>query len=321
MAHRHVFRHSPEYSYKIPQARTCYLDTSVVRRRLKTLKNSPLADISYTSALTFVELLACSRRSDKSFRISLAAVECIFAADIAIDWRFPEVQILSAFPAFRPEADIYEERTASLLAIVQVMRASSSPNDFSKRLAKLNVSPGLEYFETYDNDFGKNFVLTANNARKKSLETFDPQSFSAKALGLPSNVSHDEYTRALRNSKLNLFIFLLAITDSICDSKGITDKKAKRATHASYDGSIDPFLKGFGWWQLDHSLGRTPGRNDFLDLAHLLYLYPNAHLVTCDKELASCATAIGVSVIGPNGIATSGAAPNTAKNDAGDVCV
>jgi hypothetical protein len=301
MAHREVFKYSPKYSYNISMDRTCYLDTSVIRRRIKTLRNSPLSDISYTSALTFLELITHSRKSEKEFRISKLSIESIYASDLEIDWRFPEAQVLSALKVFRPKADIFEIRTNAIQEIVRLIRLSISRSDFCDALKESDISPDIEYFENYKKHYGDGYLLAAKDARKKSQSTFKPNLPSTKILGLPPNTTHDEYTRALQGSKLNFGISLYAHTETICDQRGINDRKNRRLVFASYDGSIDSYFRALGWWQAEQSLGRTAGKNDSIDLAHLLYLFNDAHFVTSDTALAKCAKAVGVSVIGPNG--------------------
>jgi hypothetical protein len=70
------------------------------------------------------------------------------------------------------------------------------------------------------------------------------------------------------------------------------------AIHDSYNGLIDPFVNGFSWRAItDHSRGRTPGKNDALDMAHMLYLTSDAALVTGDRAMSETASAAGVKVL------------------------
>jgi len=80
------------------------------------------------------------------------------------------------------------------------------------------------------------------------------------------------------------------------------------AIHDSYNGSIDAFVDGFSWRVMtDHGRGRTPGRNDALDLAHMLYLSRDSVLVTGDKTMAETASAAGVKVLAPDALKAVGA--------------
>jgi len=306
MSHREVFKFSPKRCYLIPHERTCYLDTGVIRRRLKSLDNSPLANSAYTSALTIVELVGRCRVSDGDFRVSRTTISTILSARIPVDWRLPDVQSRCAFPSLRPKVDIYETRTVSLKTIVKILCTSEKINELNQRLANQRVDPGIEYFENYDTKLGTDYLAAMKDERSRSKKVFDPDSLCIKKLGLSPEITHDEYIRLLQGSELNYIMSRGAMIDKICMEEGFNVKEHRSRLWFEYDGSIDPYLRGLGWWHFDQTLGRTAGRNDGLDLAHLLYLVPNSHLVTSDRSFSACADKIGVSVIGPNSPVISG---------------
>jgi hypothetical protein len=301
VSHREVFRYSPRSRYSIEPGRNIYLDTSVIRRKLSALSSSPTAPFSYTSALTHIELLAGVRAgSARQFYARRHAILAIRDAGIQVDWRMPDAVILAAFPDTRAEADIYETRCQSLQALVRALIESEDREQFLQMAKRLTIRERLEYFEGYKSEFGASFLAAGVAERHRSVSVFEPNEFTAQVLGLPSEYSHDELVQALQGSPFNYIMSLSVYAERVMERKGVPfSKEARKRIALSADRSIDPYLKGLGWWQMDHALGRVPGKNDALDLAHLLYLVPNAHLATADIGLAKCASAVGVSVVNP----------------------
>lgn len=306
MSHREVFKYSPKRSYLITHERTCYLDTGVVRRRLKSLDNSPLANAAYTSALTIIELIARCRISEGDFRVCRKAISAIFSARIPLDWRLPDVQSRCAISSLRAKVDIYETRTVSLKTIVEIICTSEKITEFNERLANQKIHPGIDYFEHYDTKLGSDYLAAMKGERSRSKQVFNSDSPFIKKLGLSPETTHDEYIRLLQGNNLNYIMSLGVMIDKICEEEALDIKDHRPRLWDEYDGSIDAYLKGLGWWHFDQTLGRTAGRNDGADLAHLLYLVPNSHLVTSDRSFSACANNIGLSVIGPDSPVVSG---------------
>lgn len=142
--------------------------------------------------------------------------------------------------------------------------------------------------------------------RSRSKQLFNSNSPFIKKLGLPPETTHDEYIRLLQGNNLNYIMSLGVMIDKICEEEALDIKDHRPRLWDEYDGSIDAYLRGLGWWHFDQTLGRTAGRNDGADLAHLLYLVPNSHLVTSDRSFSACANNIGLSVIGPDSPVVSG---------------
>lgn len=309
MSHREVFSHSPRYRYEISGDRTFYLDTSVLRRRVSTLSGSLLASCSYTSALAIIELISRARRSERDYRPVRAVLTAIFDAGLVIDWRLPDVQIRTAFPQSRPRADIYDTRAESLRVIVGAIVATPSRGQFLEVADRLNIPQGMTFFESYDSDYGQAYLEALKGSRSKSKSLFDPSSVLvaavAQVFGLSDEVAHDDYIRALRRSKLNRAISRYVIAEIVREADGAPEAQ-QQEFFMSYDGSIDPYLHALAWSHFEVLLGRYPGRNDALDLAHLLYLVPGAGLVTADRALATLAADVGIGVLGPDNSVVSG---------------
>jgi hypothetical protein len=251
--------------------------------------------------MAFVELLAGARRSEQEFRIRRATANAVFLAELPIDWQFPEAKVVCAYPQLRTRFDIFETRCASLEALVHVFCSSKTINEFSERASNLNMPETLGYFERFDEEYGIDYLRSARVARQ-SKKQFDSAAEPVRALGLPPSVSHAEYMRTFRASELHRLGLRYAVATAIGEIQGMSYEQGYDAYFASYDGSIDAYLAGVGWWNIEHALGREPNRNDAMDLAHLLYLVPGATLVTADRAFAHCAKQAGIPCQGPDSI-------------------
>jgi hypothetical protein len=310
MAHRDVFLYSPKHHYTIPRDCPFYLDTSVLRRRATTLRGTLLAKQSYTSALAIVELLARARRSDRDYRPVRAALTAIFDTELMIDWRMPDAQLRGAFPQSRPHVDIYDTRAESLRVIAGAVVKTATRAQFLHVASRLTVPQTIGFFEKYNSEVGEAYLAALNSARRQSKMLFDPQSDMATAVAqvfrLPPELTHDDYIGALRGSKINEAMSRWTIAEFAREAENASPDE-QREYFMSYDGSIDSYLKALAWSHFDVVLGRTPGRNDVLDLLHLTYLVDGAHLVTGDRALAKLASAVGISVVGPESPLVGGA--------------
>lgn len=310
MSHRDVFPYSPKYGYAIDPDRIFYLDTSVLRRRASTLRGTLLVSQAYTSALAIVELASRARRSDRDYRPVRSTLRAIFDTDLVIDWRMPDVQLRGAFPQSRPRADIYDTRAESLRVIAGAIVQSPSRAQFQRVASKLDIPQSIGFFEKYDSELGHDYLAALTTARRQSKSLFDPASEFARAaaevFALPPNFTHDDYIRALQGSAINQAMSRWIIAEFTRQSDGAPATE-QREYFMAYDGSIDPYLKALAWSHFDTILGRTAGRNDVIDLLHLTYLVPGAHLVTADRGLANLGMSVGISVIGPDSPVASGA--------------
>lgn len=302
VGNRDVFTRSPLRRWRLPDQYTHYLDTGVLRRRSRTLPRSPLRHVAYTSALALVELIAGARRSEAEFRKRRAAVDAVFRAELPVDWQFPEVKLVCAYPRLRDRYDIFETRCGSLQALIGVFRSARDISDFSRRAAELDVPEPIDYFERYDIDYPGDYVTRAKLWAAESKALFDPDGEPARLLGLPPTVSHDEFMRSFRASPLHEMLVRYTVAGAIAQNAGLTGEAEHEELFATYDHSMDAYLRALSWWNIEHTLGRSAGRNDALDVAHLVYLVQDATLVTTDRALADLAQRVGVSCLGPDSV-------------------
>lgn len=221
---------------------------------------------------------------------------------VIVDWQFPEPKIYAAFPRLRPRVDFHESRTFSLQNWILLLRKSSSRAAFLRDGRRLKVEHTLEFFEKYGREYGDTYIAAGREWVRDGRRTFEanrPADLMIR-VGVSPEASYAEFVNALLGTEYERKIALAGVVKGICDAQGFDEDIWDGDLAKSYDGSIDQYLLGSSWWHFKQALGRGPGRNDALDLSHLLYLTPGSYLVTADKSLAECARHAGVTVLSPD---------------------
>lgn len=292
----------------IGSERVFLLDTGAVRRRAGTLRRSVLADSAYVSALAVIELIAGTLASEKEFRFRRAAVNALFESNTHVDWQFPEAKIYSAFPSLRSKFDFFEDRAADLQTIVKFVRGANSLDEFRRALGRAGLKYDLEFFTKYDGEYGDDYIMAGIDWARSGRGVFEANRplHIIRGLGLSDDVRYPEYIRSLQGTAFATTMAKAGLVQRVMEGQRLSGEPWDSPLFAEYDGSVDAFIHGLSWWTFEQAIGRSSSRNDAIDLAHLLYLVPGASLVTTDRALASCAAAIGVSVIGPSSSIASG---------------
>jgi hypothetical protein len=93
-----------------------------------------------------------------------------------------------------------------------------------------------------------------------------------------------------------------ALAEAVAGITGDTSETFIEELIRSYDGSIDAYLRALNCRHFEEVLGRAPARNDAIDIAHFLYLVPEATLVTTDRSLAQLAARLEIPCYGPDSL-------------------
>lgn len=219
MGHRELFTRSKQYAWRLPENRTQYLDTGVLRRRSRELPSSPLRHVAYTSALALIELTAGARQSEDQFARRRAAIEGVFRAELPVDWQFPDAKIACAFPRLREKYDMFETRCGSLEALVALLRKCNSAEEFSRRAEALSLPAPLHYFEEFDATYGRDTSADPLWPRQYR-QLFHAGAVPTQFLGLSSTASYADFMRAFQASAFNEIVIREALPKSSQSSPG-----------------------------------------------------------------------------------------------------
>jgi hypothetical protein len=252
-----------------------YLDTVAARSLTKDMQNAK--DLCFTSALTMIELVTGLDNKKKKEGIHRrATLKAVTTSKIEIYWKDPLEIIVDCFAGFSHK----ESWMADLQTLVKEAISSIDFPDFLKRVDNLKTK--FEDFKNFDKDLSTGFIGSVSGQIQK--------------LRKEQKDSGEKVNYIVREVKL-----IAAIVDYISSrlAQGLTSEQKHNAV-ATYNGGIDIFL--LAWKSYSEEKANQladPGKNDWADLHHLMYLGndKNITFVTNDKLLCYTLDKIGIKCI------------------------
>jgi hypothetical protein len=286
-----------------------YLDTSSIRALGGALASVRQVDLT-TSALTIVELVTGAAANEDRFRRIQPGLKTVMTGSlVSIDWRLADDPLATSFKWMTDNCSLKENRLESLKSVADLMISSKSLDDFHQREAAAELPFPLEFWKEFDVLFGQAYIEISRTTGLEVKAAFDLAKSGEGNVGhigtATKNMTYPEFCRwfAREHALLNRAATVRALAQRLAamvKSGDDPSEKLVAAIYGSYDGSIDVFVSAFSWRVMtDHGDGRTPARNDALDLAHLLYLKAGVPLSTGDKTMGETAHAAGVRVVPP----------------------
>lgn len=246
-----------------------YLDTNVVYN-LKRLPEQILAE-SYTSFLAILEIVAGIDES--SYLKRRSALKAVVDSKLLIYWDTPDMIIFDSFNAYNDfsmsDGMVNELKNAMLKCI-----AFDSYHDFSKILIG-NISV-IEYFKNIDNGITQKFTTTFPALIPSIKKSALIHNIAYKGVSMKIDFTEIVKLNFINKDKHAMLVGNLARGSqyAIENSKAL-DKPIFRLVDVvnSYNGRADFFIYAWLTYALEN-IGRAnlPGRNDFQDLLHFLYL-------------------------------------------------
>ena len=244
-----------------------YLETNALRQLNSKLEL--LKDNYFTSGLSILELI--SGIDGKEYQLRSTVIKKILTSKIPIVWELPESIQANAFPII----EFTDFRIAGLKEICKIIVDYEDKTEVLKHINSLKYD--VKYFSDLDDSYSKKFI----DATKKGNEDLKKELNDSlkEPLGL-GNVKHSvakEFVKNLPNDTyLNESITLYAIVESLGDGIDFEhpDNPIDRGElFDSYNGDINIFIRAFSKFTATKgATGSIPGKNDFVDLHHLLYL-------------------------------------------------
>nr|BDT33755.1 hypothetical protein MFMH1_34240 [Myxococcus sp. MH1] len=281
---------------------TYYLDTSAVRRFSSRLNQIETPDrVFKTSALTVSELVNGILACDKEFKSRRAALTALLSLkSCEIEWTLPDRPLALCFSEIEKNYTFTDKRPSSLQQLAQCITTSSDRDDFKTKESKLKLDFGRPYFEEYDTNFGDALIQMNRQGNPQVRDAFEKAKAGQLVTQVPREILDAGYSKfcewfsiECRKSNESITIHGLALRAANDVTSRPTEDFIGRI-YNSYDGSIDAFISAFSKTAM--SIG-TMGRNEALDLAHLLFVRKDWILVTNDKKMLNSARAVGLSTV------------------------
>lgn len=246
-----------------------YLETNA----LYNLKNIPddVKTNSFTSIYALSELI--TGISDETFSKRRSILNQLDRSGIPIDQAFPQEIIFNSFDAFE-DYEFIEQRDESLNNLFQAILKSESISQFRDSPSYANGQINFDYFKIVDEHQTQNFVestITFNTILAEEIVK-EPNSsilYDDTTYDLGSKKSVEEFLITV--PEFNRSATILAVTNMI--SRFTKVKIPIKEIYESYNGLINPYIEIFSRF-VARKTGESgkPGKNDFQDLTHLLYL-------------------------------------------------
>ena len=246
-----------------------YLDTNIIYN----LRHLPehIAKTSYTSFLAILEIVAGINERNYSQR--RAALAGIIDRQLTVDWRTTDMIIFDSFNAYS-DFDMSDSNVVNLQNTMLTCVSTDSYSNFSKIFIS-NVT-AIEYFKSIDSHITQKFTGSFPELlpviRKSALvHTFTSGDINIKVdfteAIKATYIDDDKHARLVKN--------LAAGCQFIIKNSCAPDKPEYQIEDVipSYNEGADFFICAWLAYELKNiGVGNLPGRNDFQDLLHFLYL-------------------------------------------------
>lgn len=249
-----------------------YLDTNALYSITKIgIEKIPEA---FTSAFALFEII--SNVKENNYQKRKAILNNIFNSQISIDWQFPQEIIFNSFDYF-DDFEIIDVRMPHLEHMIDLILKSSSFEDLRKSNNEVEIN--LKYFEELDKGLAENFVNTSEYTiyELKNLMTDDRGQNRINFAGNNYDLSTYEGLRSFFSSEpqINNSITILAqakLMKTMFPDYVKTESDLE-IVYESYNNLISIYIEYFSAYCAQKYVDRElPSKNDFIDLAHLIYL-------------------------------------------------
>lgn len=251
-----------------------YLETNSIRIFNKRLSTPFFLSNCYTSILSVCELLG-GIIDETTFRERKGIIRMIYFSRILSDNDLPETKKYKAFGL-----SVDSSVSDSIVLLGGLCIASESYLEFQDQIPKHHLTEYWDFLKVYDNVDTK-----FKESYKMRQETFD---YSDPNMAKDFNKRWDNLDKNpdLKSSIMTDLIIYFA--KSILKEKIVnTEGKGLYNLVQSYDHSLDIFFLCIGYFTGTKLIFRNaPSRNDYLDMAHLMYLNnPESVIVSNDKMI------------------------------------
>jgi hypothetical protein len=250
-----------------------YLETNSIRIFNKKLSTPFYLSNCYTSILSICELLA-GIKDENTFRERKGIISMIYFSKIFSDNDLPETKKYKAYGI-----SINSKVNEGIVLLGALCVASESYQEFQEQIPKHLLTEYWNFLEVYDNVDTK--FKESYKMRQEAFDYSDPtmvSDFNKRWDNLDQNPE-------LKSSILNDLIIYFAkniLEDNIVNING----KSLYNLVQSYDHSLDIFFLCIAYFTGTKMIFRNaPSRNDYLDMAHLMYLSNSKSVIVSNDRM------------------------------------
>lgn len=246
-----------------------YLDTNIIYN-LRHLQEQVVKN-SYTSFLAILEIVAGI--DERSYFRRRAALKSVVDSRLVVDWHTPDMIIFDSFGAYG-EFSMSDSRVNKLKDTMLRCVSIDSYLDFLN--VQVNNISAVEYFRNIDNDITKKFTCTFPELIPSIKKSALVHTITSGDISIDVDFTEAVKADFVNDSQHAMLVKNLATScQYIIGNSGALDKPECRFADVinSYNGGANFFICAWLAYELKNiGVGNLPGRNDFQDILHFLYL-------------------------------------------------
>jgi hypothetical protein len=244
-----------------------YLETNAIRTFASRLTEEKFISDKYTSILSLLEIIS-GIQNNESFKLRKSILKKLIRSQIKIDLNFPELKIYKAFGIDHNFQEV-TEKVGSIIQIIDLVK------DFESLLSTIKLNSLSDAWE-----FAKQYDENANIGFKKVISNRFPDSGIKELIHQFNERWTIENLSFLKTKIVDFYAGI--VLKNLPNSAG----KSIPEICSAYDNSIDIYLIATALY-IDEKISfkNAPGKNDYLDLNHLTYLYKMQNQIVTDDKL------------------------------------
>jgi len=260
-----------------------YLDTNAIY----DLKAYPTSLIyrSFTSGFAIMEIVT-GIIDEQNFKKRKGALNNLIQKKLTVKWDLPEKLLFESFEL--GDFEFNDERPHQLSELAKAVVNAADYEQFKKSTA-YSSQYGFDFFKDLDDRLSKSFRKASEDGNRDFKDALKPDSekntveIDGETFVLDSPKAVNDFFDKFPDLNRIITVYsLCALTNSWLPGKKNTDEQMMDLYNNSSAIFVD-FLSKFSIAK--QTSQNPPGRNDFADIAHLLYLkdYKNIQLISGDK--------------------------------------
>jgi len=260
-----------------------YLETNALYHISKFSKD--ILDRSYTSIFAMLELV--TGINEINFEKRRTVLSMVRDFKLTIDYALPEEIVFNSFDAF-DEFEFIEKRTDKLQYLIDEILASENLSQYSSSV-NYNAEFGAKYFRELDERISNTFIQASFSGVKEIKRTIEEAGDDC-ILEFEGNFHVLNTRKKMRDflfshRSVNNAVTINALVNMIYTAE-VSAYFSIGEVFDSYNGLSNTFVETLSHFCTDSIIGeKTPAKNDFADMIHLLYLKsdPMRRIVSDDK--------------------------------------
>jgi hypothetical protein len=244
-----------------------YLETNAIRKYASRIGENNFILDKYTSILSLLELVS-GINDNESFKLRQSIIKKIDNSKIRINPTLPELVIYNSFGIGINNSEIADK----IGKIIKLVVLTKDYDNLLKTIRLNSLDDGWLFVKQYDENANAGF-------KKTLLQRFSDSEVKQLVVQFKERWTSDNLNN-LKNRVIEYYATILLKNSPVKCERSVPE------IISSYDNSIDIYLIATAFYMDEKiSYKNMPGKNDYLYLNHLTYLYGRLNKIVTDDKL------------------------------------